>query len=108
MPKLNKLEESTDVDVREILEREKIDEAHRVVAEYRCFRTRTDGEHQELLVRINDMGPGNPNARYSWDVSVPGAKESGPVSSNPDSSIIGAGGRVHWDMLEKDGWRSPE
>ncbi|QDU70147.1 hypothetical protein [Engelhardtia mirabilis] len=92
----------SDADVREILKGNGIFEAHRLIAEYRCYRTRKDGGTQDVLVRIFDVGAGNPRARYSWNVSVPDANESGSVPANPADSIMAAGHEPHWTLLETD------
>ena len=97
-----------DDDVRSILKRQGVFEAHRLVAEYRCYRRRKVGGTQNVLVRINDMGPENSAARYSWDVSVPDAEESGPLSANAAYSILAAGHNPHWQLLDTDVRKGPE
>ncbi len=91
-----------DPGVREILKGYGVFEAHRVVAEYRGYRTRGDGQMQAVVVRIFDMGPDAPQSRYRWDVSVPDAVDSEPVSANPAASIIDAGHAPHWNLLDSD------
>ena len=97
-----------DADVRQILADNGIYEAHRLIAEYKCERTRKDGGNQEVLVRIYDMGPDHPKSRYSWKVSVPLADEPGPVYANPADTVYKAGDTPHWHMLDTDARKGPE
>jgi hypothetical protein len=94
------MSEQDDAEIRTILKDNGIFEAHRLIGEYKCHRRHKDGEAQDVLVRIYDMGLSNPNARYSWEVSVPGAKDPDPVSANPANSIKMAGFNPHWNMLD--------
>lgn len=94
------LTDEDDAVVREQLKKHGIFEAHRVLAEYRCFRHRTDGEIQEVAVQVRDMGPDNPNARYSLDVWVPREDDRDCLSANASDSLIGALHTPHWRLLE--------
>lgn len=101
MPELDELE--GDFVIRQVLARNGVFEAHRLIAEYKCYRTRADGGTQELLVRVYDMGHDAPQTRYSWEVSVPGAEYPEPVPANPSHSILHAGHNAHWGLLDTEG-----
>ena len=92
----------SDADVRKILKSNGIFEAHRLLAEYKCYRNRKDGRMQDVLVRIFDLGPDNPRARYWWEVSVPSAEVPESIDANPADSIIYAGHNPHWNLLDAD------
>jgi len=96
------MSESNDGNVREVLRDNGIYEAHRLIGEYRCYRKREDGEDQEVLVRIYDMGPESPRVRYSWKVTVPTAEERGPVPANSAESVEEAGRNVRWQELDSE------
>lgn len=89
-----------DAQVREQLKSEGIFEAHRLIAEYKCHRKHPDGDYQDVVVRIFDMGPESPRARYSWNVTVPGAESPEPIPSNTGDTVQRAGHVAQWNQLD--------
>ena len=95
--------DAEDAMVREALAQQGILEAHRVVAEYKCYRRRKGGDPadvQTVMVQVTDMGPKNPNARYALNVWVPREDERESLSANPSPSVLGALRHPHWHALD--------
>ena len=89
-----------DESVRSVLGENRIEEVHRIIAEYRCYRTRADGDSQVVCIRVLDMGPEHPRSRYSWRVWTPGAENAEPLCGNCADSVHRAGANVHWRDLD--------